>query len=213
VRDVNRGLLLTPRGWLSLVAVTALIVTWDRSLVTVVNAVAAPVAVFIAQVLAPLGSPLLLSLIGTGAVVCFRFFRPSRTREHAALLFLLSATLSGALAEALKILFGRARPWLYFAHHVYGFHPFAVDTDYWSLPCEHAAVAGAAAVALSAVAPECRNWLTCLAALVAVSRVVLMRNYFSDALLGLLVGMVCATLLAMAFDRMGLRVRSGAGDR
>jgi membrane-associated phospholipid phosphatase len=210
LRNLSRGLLPTARGWLLLLPVTALIVTWDRSLVTLVNATAAPVAIFIAQVLAPLGSPLLHGLVGTGTVVWFRFFGPNRTRENAALLFLVSATSSGALAEALKVLFGRARPLLYLDHHVYGFHPFVVDTDYWSLPCEHAAVAGAVAVVLSTIAPECRNWLRGLAVLVAVSRVVLMRNYFSDALLGLLVGMVCATLLATAFDRMGLRVRSGA---
>jgi membrane-associated phospholipid phosphatase len=176
--------------------------------VTLVNAMAVPVAIFIAQVLAPLGSPLLLSLIGMAAVVHFRVFRPSRTRENAAILFLLAASVSGTAAEGLKILFGRARPLLYLDHHVYGFHPLAIDTEYWSLPCEHGAVAAAAAVVLSTISPESRNWLACLAGLVAVSRVVLMQNYLSDALLGFLVGVLSATLLVAMFDRLGLRVHS-----
>jgi membrane-associated phospholipid phosphatase len=206
---MNGGALLPSRSWLTLVLITALVFTCDRTVISLVNRLAVPVATFIAEVLAPLGSPVMQGLLGLGLAFYFKFVRPSPIRENAAVLFYLSAMGSGVAAQGAKILFGRARPWLYLDGHIYGLHPFVIDTDYWSLPSDHAAVAGALAVTLSAMAPECRRWLTALACLVAFSRVVLLRNYLSDALLGLLLGMACATLLVTAFDRLGLQVRDG----
>ena len=97
-----------------------------------------------------------------------------------------------AINAGLKQTIGRARPFVGGAANAYLFHPFRWGPAYASLPSNHAVTAGAAAIAIGALFPRARVVLWIYAAVIIVSRVVVLAHHPSDVLAGLLVGAVGA---------------------
>jgi membrane-associated phospholipid phosphatase len=104
-----------------------------------------------------------------------------------------AVALPSLFSTIIKRLIGRARPLRVPGHDV-AFAPFAWRVEYASLPSGHATTAFAAAVALGALFPRARPALWAYAAIIAISRVVLVAHYPSDVIAGAVVG-ACGALL------------------
>jgi len=107
-----------------------------------------------------------------------------------------------------KRMIGRHRPVLTGHAELY-FVPFSWRVEFASMPSGHSTTAFAAAVALGALFPRARTVLWIYAALIAVSRVVLMAHYPSDVIAGALVG-GCGALIVrrwFAARRLGFAIR------
>lgn len=109
---------------------------------------------------------------------------------------------SGLVANALKILFGRARPRL-LDNNDFGMSWFRVGSDWSSFPSGHSDTAFAVALALGALWPRWRGPLLVAAAIVAGSRVVIGAHYLSDTLAGAALAVVTTLYLRRWFRRKG----------
>ena len=108
----------------------------------------------------------------------------------------VSVSVSGLLADALKVLVGRTRPKLLFASGTYDFTWFGLRADHWSFPSGHATTVAALATALWCLWPR-PVWLyAAAAAVIAVSRVVTGEHFPSDVIAGAAIGVVATRLLA-----------------
>lgn len=118
---------------------------------------------------------------------------------------------SGLVADLIKIIVGRTRPTMWLnpdnwvdGQGIYGFAPFTLgDNKYHSMPSGHADTAFAMALALSFFIPKARFPLLLMAALVAFSRVVITAHYFSDILIGSLLGLAFTYWLRDYVTRRG----------
>ena len=116
--------------------------------------------------------------------------------------FLFAAVaVSGLLVDLLKVIFGRARPKLLFAAGVYDFGWLGFSADHWSFPSGHAATAAALMTALWCLWPRHVLFYVALAAVVAVSRVVIGAHYLSDVVMGAFVAVLTTRALAALFVR------------
>ena len=101
--------------------------------------------------------------------------------------------LSGLLVDVLKVMFGRARPDLWFSDGFYGFLPFGSSGGggwlYRSFPSGHAATAFSLAAALGCFFPRAR-WgiFLFLATPIALSRIAVSVHYLSDIVAGGVIG-------------------------
>ncbi len=121
----------------------------------------------------------LLWLYARGRNVCMQL--------RSAYLFVTIAA-SGLLVDLIKILAGRCRPELYFQKGLYGFDLLHLDHKYLSFPSGHSATAIGAAVALSYLWPRYRVLFWIGGIMIAVSRLVVVRHYPSDVLIGGAIG-------------------------
>jgi len=99
----------------------------------------------------------------------------------------VSVALSALTTDALKCVFGRARPWLLFSDNEYGFAPWNFSAAHQSFPSGHATTAISAAIALSWIFPRARWGLLAFGFVVALSRTVVYAHYLSDLVAGGLV--------------------------
>ena len=95
---------------------------------------------------------------------------------------------AGLAASLLKNILGRARPKLFDAVGHFEFHFFAFDSDYVSIPSGHATAIFAFASVIGIFWPRGRLLLFTLAAWIALSRVLIGVHYFTDAVLGAILG-------------------------
>lgn len=129
---------------------------------------------------------------------------PARTalrRAQASLLFvMISVALSGALANLLKQVIGRARPMTEGGAGVFQFKLMAFDPAWASFPSGHATTAMAMMVALAMILP--RHALACVAIglLGASSRVLLGVHWVSDVAAGAALGVGVTIALRPRFD-------------
>jgi len=105
-----------------------------------------------------------------------------------ALLSLESLTMASLLVWMTKFLAGRARP--YSGESSGSFHPFALESEHWSLPSGHSAAAFSVA---TTIAMQSRSVLVDIAAytmacLVGISRVHDNKHWASDVFLGSVLG-------------------------
>ena len=110
--------------------------------------------------------------------------------------FLLTVTVavSGGLANALKILFGRWRPVAFIEGEEFGFRLFTSGSVNASFPSGHATTAAAAALVIALWFPKLRWYALATGVLIAATRVVLSMHYPSDIAAGWLLG--AATVVA-----------------
>lgn len=118
--------------------------------------------------------------------------------------------VSGLASQALKHLFGRARPQLIDMVGPFHFDLLALKSTYASMPSGHSVSAFAMAVALGWMAPRLRWPLLILATLIAISRVVISAHYPSDVIAGAALGAASAVMLRRAFALRGLAFRQTA---
>lgn len=104
----------------------------------------------------------------------------------------LSVALSVFVAEIMKYLIGRGRPFVGGKANPFNFVPFEGTGAYASLPSGHAVTAFALAFAVSALWPRLRVFMFTYAIVILLTRLVLLAHHPSDVVAGALVGMVGA---------------------
>jgi undecaprenyl-diphosphatase len=85
---------------------------------------------------------------------------------------------------------GRARPKLYETVGHFEFRFFAFDSDYVSIPSGHATAIFAFATVIAIFWPRGRLLLYTIAAWIALSRVLIGVHYFTDVVLGAILGII-----------------------
>jgi membrane-associated phospholipid phosphatase len=100
----------------------------------------------------------------------------------------VSVAGAGLVADLLKNVLGRARPKLYDVVGHFDFHFFAFDPAHASIPSGQAINIFAFATVIAILWPRGRLLLYTLAAWIAASRVFVGAHYFTDALLGAVLG-------------------------
>ena len=150
---------------------------------------------------------------GLAGVFCWLQCKSHPTRRRAAgygwaasaFLYLFTAVaFSGIVVNLLKILFGRARPLMFYHEGIQGFFPPGFDGDFQSLPSGHASTAFACAVAVALLWPKARVWLLALAAFIASARVGINKHFLSDILAAAAVATVTTFWLRQRFAEFGI---------
>ena len=117
--------------------------------------------------------------------------------KKAAFVF-VSVASGGILVNIVKVIVSRARPVLWFTSETYGFYWFQIDYHFLSFPSGHSATAMGLAMALSRIHPGwCKVYLLA-GALIAASRMVVGAHYFSDVMVG---GLLGAVVTSWVWDR------------
>jgi membrane-associated phospholipid phosphatase len=106
---------------------------------------------------------------------------------------------AGLIANLLKSILGRPRPKLFDTVGPYGFKLFAFTPDYASLPSGHATNIFAFATVIAILWPRGKVLLYTAAAWIAASRVLIGAHYFTDAVLGAILGTVFPYLVRNRF--------------
>ncbi|WGD48678.1 phosphatase PAP2 family protein [Bradyrhizobium sp. CB1650] len=122
----------------------------------------------------------------------------------------LSVAVSVFVAEILKYLIGRGRPFVAGKADPFNFIPFEGTGAYASLPSGHAVTAFALAFAISALWPRLRVFMFTYAVVILLTRLVLLAHHPSDVVAGALVGMVGAMAVRYWFAarRLGFAIRA-----
>ncbi|GLR96367.1 MULTISPECIES: phosphatase PAP2 family protein [Bradyrhizobium] len=122
----------------------------------------------------------------------------------------LSVAVSALVAEILKYLIGRGRPFVGGKANPFNFVPFEGTGAYASLPSGHAVAAFALAFAVSALWPRLRVFMFTYAIVILLTRLVLLAHHPSDVVAGALVGMVGAMTVRYWFAarRLGFAIRA-----
>jgi undecaprenyl-diphosphatase len=140
-------------------------------------------------------------LIPTGAAVALALVlqRTQQGLKQAAAHGLIASTIgfvfisvggAGLITSLSKNILGRARPKLFDTGGTLDFHLFAFSPDYASLPSGHATNIFALATVIAILWPRGRVMLYTVAAWIAASRVLIGVHYFTDAVLGAIIGTV-----------------------
>jgi membrane-associated phospholipid phosphatase len=122
-------------------------------------------------------------------------------RKVAAIFITVAA--AGLADDVLKIIFGRARPYVWLAGDDSGFGFFRYGAKFASFPSGHTTTSVAAALAFGAVLPRWRPALLLAALAIALSRIVLDVHYLSDVIAGALLGYVVAIRVLELFKKRG----------
>lgn len=122
----------------------------------------------------------------------------------------LSVAVPMFVAEILKYLIGRGRPFVGGQANPFNFVPLEGTGAYASLPSGHAVTAFALAFAVSALWPRLRVFMFTYAIVILLTRLVLLAHHPSDVVAGALVGMVGAMAVRYWFAarRLGFAIRA-----
>ncbi|MBR0990139.1 phosphatase PAP2 family protein [Bradyrhizobium japonicum] len=104
----------------------------------------------------------------------------------------LSIAVSAFVAEILKYVIGRGRPFVGGKANPFNFVPFEGTGAYASLPSGHAVAAFALAFAVSALWPRLRVFMFTYAIVILLTRLVLVAHHPSDVVAGALIGTIGA---------------------
>ena len=107
----------------------------------------------------------------------------------------VSVATSGILVLLLKIFFGRFRPEIYFEKGLFGFDFFHIKNSLTSFPSGHSTTAMGVVVGLGILFPKFRLPLFLLGVSIMISRVVIVRHYPSDIMIGGLLGALTSLFL------------------
>ena len=122
----------------------------------------------------------------------------------------LAVAIPVALAQAVKWAVGRGRPFVGGHADAFHFAPFNGTEAYFSLPSGHAVTAAALAVGVAAIWP--RTWLVMAvyAAVILMTRLVLLAHHPSDVVAGAVIGVAGALLVRYWFAarRLGFVIGS-----
>lgn len=153
------------------------------------------------QHLAELWTEAGLLLFGALFVVAWWRSRTGDTRAVAlAVLAPLATAVGYVVSESLKSVVDEERPCRTVADAAASLVPCPPTGD-WSFPSNHAAIAGAAAIALAIAWPRIALLTVPMALLMAFSRVFVGVHYPHDVLTGLVIGAVVATAVMLVLVR------------
>ncbi len=108
---------------------------------------------------------------------------------------------AGLADDLLKVIFGRARPFMWLAGDTSGFQPFRFKSQFNSFPSGHTTTSFAAAIALGALLPRGRVFFFLVATAIGASRILQDVHYLSDVVSGAALGMTVAILLLPYFRK------------
>ncbi len=134
-------------------------------------------------------------LLIPAAFIFFYFKNKNRPLSFKAGFIFSSIALSGIVVNIIKPIVGRVRPNVYFEKAEGGFNPFTISHDFTSFPSGHSATAFALSIALSLLYKRYSYIFVFIACMVAISRVVILRHYPSDILIGSLIGALTSLIL------------------
>lgn len=115
--------------------------------------------------------------------------------KKASMLVFSSVVISGIGINIIKVIVARYRPPALFSDNLYGFSGFDFGFLVNSFPSGHSATAFSAYVALMLLFPRYKYLFLIIATLIALSRVFLAVHYFSDVLIGSLIGTLTSIYL------------------
>ncbi len=162
-------------------------------------------------------------LIPTGVLVAVALVlrRRHASFRNAAAYGLIASTIgfvfvsiagAGLIANLAKNILGRARPKLFETMGALNFKLFAFSSDYASFPSGHATNIFAFATVISMLWPRGRVILYALAVWIAASRVFIGQHYFTDVVVGAILGTVFPYVVRERFAvRRWLFERDGHG--
>ncbi|MDA9499258.1 phosphatase PAP2 family protein [Bradyrhizobium sp. CCBAU 11357] len=160
----------------------------------------------------------ILSLLGAALVVLALVAAGQHGSRRALLLgfgtrlqfMFVSVAVSAFVAEILKYLIGRGRPFVGGTANPFNFVPFEGTGAYASLPSGHAVAAFALAFAVSALWPRLRVFMFTYAIVILLTRLVLLAHHPSDVVAGALVGTVGAMAVRYWFAarKLGFAIRA-----
>ncbi len=159
--------------------------------------------------------PALAVFLALGALDYGAMDRPRRLRLS--LLFGQAGFAAAAIGlpqiivNSLKDAVGRARPHLYDLGGAFQFDPFNGTGPYASFPSGHAATCGALATVLSLWFPRAAAPIMAAGVFFASTRVVALRHYLSDIVIGYLIGALFALWLARLLARRRLAFGAAPG--
>src|SRR5271170_2500665 len=125
----------------------------------------------------------------------------------------LAVAVPGLFVTIVKRLIGRARPYVGSHDDPFFYMPFVWRPEFASMPSGHATTAASAAVAIGAIWPRTRSIMWLYAAIILLSRVVVLAHHPSDVIGGALVGVVGALLLRSWFAARRLGFSQGSGGQ
>ena len=108
------------------------------------------------------------------------------------LAFIASLAVGSAVLHAIKLVLGRRRPRDDMEMGLYGFVPFAFNTDFNSFPSGHALTIFCVAVIFTCVWPWLWPFWFAIAAFLAGVRALLTAHFLSDVLIGGGIGLIAA---------------------
>jgi membrane-associated phospholipid phosphatase len=115
------------------------------------------------------------------------------------LAFIASLTLGSAILHVIKLVLGRRRPRDDMEMGLYGFTPFAFNTDFNSFPSGHALTIFCVAVIFTCVWPWLWPFWFAIAAFLAGVRALLTAHFLSDVLIGGGIGLITAREVLLLF--------------
>ena len=120
---------------------------------------------------------------------------------------------AGLIANLTKNILGRARPTLFETVGPLDFNLFAFQSDYASLPSGHATNMFALATVIAMLWPRGRVLLYAMAAWIAASRVLIGEHYFTDVVVGAILGTAFPYLVREQFAAMVAEIRRRAAQQ
>lgn len=207
--------------WLSAAGaalVIVLMVAFDQTEIQLMPARGTP-GLWPIRILTDFGKDEYLLLVLGAALVALAFVAAGLHGTRRALLLglgtrlqfvFLSIAVPAFVADVLKYLIGRGRPFVGGKANAFNFVPFEGTGAYASLPSAHAVAAFALAFAVSALWPRLRVFMFTYAIVILLTRLVLLAHHPSDVVAGALVGMVGAMAVRYWFAarRLGFAIRS-----
>ena len=121
---------------------------------------------------------------------CFKYGIKNEKWAQRFLIATFSIIFAIVATEILKMLTGRARPWLLFSSNLYGFFFFKTSLDYTSFPSGHSSNIGALCGAFACFYPRFSIPLALVAFALAFTRIILGMHYLSDAVTGVIIGLI-----------------------
>ncbi len=137
--------------------------------------------------------------------IFFRFIKRNEILANAAVFLFIAVALSGLANDLIKVLVGRSRPGLLFTQGIYGFKPLTHQYYYASFPSGHANTIAALCYGLSVVTARFKYIWLIIALAVMASRVIVGAHFPSDVIFGAYLGVVVTELMAVCFEKKGLR--------
>ncbi|WP_128925616.1 phosphatase PAP2 family protein [Bradyrhizobium guangxiense] len=214
-RKLARHSLWLPAAGAALVI--ALMVAFDQTEIQLMPARGSP-GLWPIRILTDFGKDEYLLLVMGAALVALAFVAAGLHGTRRALLLgfgtrlqfmFLSVAVSALVAEVLKFIIGRGRPFVGGKANPFNFVPFEGTGAYASLPSGHAVAAFALAFAVSALWPRLRVFMFTYAIVILLTRLALLAHHPSDVVAGALVGTVGAMAVRYWFAarRLGFAIR------
>ncbi|MEM0915474.1 MAG: phosphatase PAP2 family protein [Planctomycetota bacterium] len=146
-------------------------------------------------------------LVGAAIVAVVAAISRAKALLNWALLLLAAEAVAGVAVHLVKFAVGRPRPTLLFSDGLTWPAPFALGSDYSSMPSGHAATIACLAAVLWLRFP--RSWpiWLAIAAVIALTRVFTLSHYLSDVFVGVWIGAAAALLIHLPFVNGGLLPR------